>query len=319
MMMLTRYDLEYSINSLYKMKADGVISFNNDELGKVNIHCRLEKWYGITTCRFSNMTTDLTLGVTLNSPLILMYFQLKGSGMFVNREAHRVHEQLHSLNHLTDFTYDFHIRKHADDEYLCIKINPALLLQYLRETGRDNPLVKFCEQKNPFITLHQPKQINPLIHQAIYDLVNCPYKGSLATAYKDNIVLNLLIHQLAAFTKNEITDEKLPGRLNRSDIDLLHDVRQYLDEHFLEVESLHQLSRKFCINAFKLKHGFKQLFSHPVMKYVDEHKMNYARSMLQQGDKAIYDIADELGYEHYNNFSTAFKKRFGHSPASLRC
>lgn len=317
--MLSRHDLEYSINNLYKMKNDGMITFNDNALGKVNIQCRLEKWYGITICRFSNMKTELKLGVTLNSPLIIMYFQLKGSGMFVHKSAYPVNEQLHSLNHLTDYTFDFYINEQAEDEYMCIKINPALLLQHLQATDEDNPLVNFCKQKNPFITLHQPKQINPFIYQAIYNLLNCPYKGSLAIAYKDNIVINLLIHQLAAFSHSDTSVQKNSGtKLSASDIDLLNDIRKYLDENFLEVESLQQLSRKFCINTFKLKHGFKQLFNHPVMKYVDEHRMNYAHSQLKQGNAAVYDIADTLGYEHYNNFSTAFKRRFGYSPALVK-
>ena len=97
---------------------------------------------------------------------------------------------------------------------------------------------------------------------------------------------------------------------------MLNDIKTYLDQHYLEVGSMQQLTRKFCINSFKLKHGFKQLFSNSVMKYVDAHKMNYARTMLQQGRVNVTDMADELGYKHYNNFSTAFKKRFGYSPAS---
>ena len=54
------------------------------------------------------------------------------------------------------------------------------------------------------------------------------------------------------------------------------------------------------------------------MKYVDEHKMSYARAQLQQGPTDLADLADELGYKHYNNFSTAFKKRFGYSPAAVQ-
>jgi AraC-like DNA-binding protein len=316
--MVNRNDLEFSINNLYKMKEDDKIIFRNEDLGKVNIVCRLANWYAITTCRFSNMVTGLTLGVTLSSPLIIMYFQLKGTAMFSSRDSHRVTEQLHSLNHLYDYNLRFHVSKDSEDEYLCIKIDPALLLEYLKQTGQDNPLVQFCEQKKPFITLHRPMQINPPIYRAIYDLLNCPYKGGLGTAYKENIVLNLLIHQLAAFTDNEKENQNRPGKLSKSDIDLLNNIREYLDEHFLEVGSLHQLTRKFCINSFKLKYGFKQLFSNPVMKYIDEHKMNYAHTLLRQGEIPVYDIADELGYEHYNNFSTAFKKRFGYSPAAIR-
>jgi AraC-like DNA-binding protein len=317
--MLSRHDLEYSISNLYKMNGDDKIVFSNEDLGKVNIVCRLEKWYGITTCKFSNMVTDLTLGVTLNSPLIIMYFQLKGNAMFEGRDTHRVAEQLHSLNHLYDYNLRFHVSKNSEEEYLCIKIDPSLLLEYLKDTGQDNPLVQFCEQKKPFITLHQPMKMNPHIYRTLHDLLHCPYKGSLGTAYKDNIVLNLLIHQLAAFTDTEKENQNTSGKLSKNDIDLLNDIREYLDKNFLEVESMHQLCRKFCINTFKLKHGFKQLFNNPVMKYVDEHKMNYARTQLQEGNAAIYDIADALGYEHYNNFSTAFKKRFGYSPAAIRC
>jgi AraC-like DNA-binding protein len=53
------------------------------------------------------------------------------------------------------------------------------------------------------------------------------------------------------------------------------------------------------------------------MKYVDQHKMNYARTKLQQRLADATDVADELGYRHYNNFSTAFKKRFGYSPSAV--
>ena len=56
--MLSRHDLEYSISNLYKMKEDDKIVFSNEDLGKVNIVCRLAKWYCITTCKFSNMATD---------------------------------------------------------------------------------------------------------------------------------------------------------------------------------------------------------------------------------------------------------------------
>ena len=108
-------------------------------------------------------------------------------------------------------------------------------------------------------------------------------------------------------------------KLNKADIDLLNDIKTYLDQHYLEVGSMQQLTRKFFINSFKLKHGFKQLFSNSVMKYVDEHKMNYAHTMLQQGRVNMTDVADELGYKHYNNFSSAFKKRFGYSPIALQC
>jgi AraC-like DNA-binding protein len=188
----------------------------------------------------------------------------------------------------------------------------------MQDQDENNPLVHFCSRKDPFITLDAPQVIKPVIFQCIHDYLNCPYTGALGAAYKDNIILNLLIHQLAAFTRAEHEDDDTRTRLSRADVELLNDIKTWLDHHYLEVGSLQQLTRKFYINSFKLKHGFKQLFSNSVMKYVDEHKMNYARTKLQRGRIDMTDLADELGYKHYNNFSTAFKKRFGYSPVAMQ-
>jgi AraC-like DNA-binding protein len=199
-----------------------------------------------------------------------------------------------------------------------VKIFPDLLLRHMPDQDENNPLVTFCKRKDPFITLEAPQIIKPAIYQCIYDYLNCPYTGTLGAAYKDNIILNLFIHQLANFTGTDSPHEETESGLTRRDIDLLNSIKTWLDQHYLEVESLHQLTRKFYINSFKLKSGFRQLFSNSVMKYVGEHKMNYARTKLQQGKVDLADLSDELGYRHYNNFSTAFKKRFGFSPASAQ-
>jgi len=149
----------------------------------------------------------------------------------------------------------------------------------------NNPLVNFCKRKDPFVTLDTPQVIKPAIYQCIHDYLNCPYTGILGAAYRENIILNLFIHQLATFTGAERESGDTGTRLRRADIDLLNDIKTYLDQHYLEVGSMQQLTRKFCMNSFKLKHVLKQLFSNSVMKYVDEHKMNYARTMLQQAVK----------------------------------
>ncbi len=89
--------------------------------------------------------------------------------------------------------------------------------------------------------------------------------GALGAAYKDNIILNTcFIHQLASFTGTLPESINTGTRLSKSVIDLLHDIKTWLDQHYLEVTSLQQLTRTIYINSFKLKRGFKQLFSNSV-------------------------------------------------------
>lgn len=316
--MRNRDEIIHTVNNMYSNGETTVLTLKDEKEGFIRVNTTAEKWYIVLNGIFCNVSGDLHFTAGRHTPFIMMYFQLKGTSTFATSTNISVAGQMHSLNYLPAFKFNTCVRKNTVEEFFCVKVFPDLLLQQMQDYDENNPLVIFCKRKDPFVTLDTPQLIKPAIYQCIHDYLNCPYTGALGAAYKDNIILNLFIHQLAAFTAVESEPEDTGNRLSRADIDLLGDIKTYLDLHFLDVGSLQQLTRKFCINSFKLKHGFKQLFSHSVMKYVDQHKMNYARSILQQRLADPTDVADKLGYKHYNNFSTAFKKRFGYSPSAVQ-
>ena len=95
----------------------------------------------------------------------------------------------------------------------------------MQDQDENNPLVNFCKRKDPFVTLDTPQVIKPAIYQCIHDYLNCPYTGALGAAYKDNIILNLFIHQLATFTGALPEPGGTETRLSRADIDLLNDIK----------------------------------------------------------------------------------------------
>ena len=311
-------EIIHTINGMYSKGETTTLKLKDEKHGLIHVSTAAEKWYVVINGNFRNVSHDLHFTVDRCSPFIMMYFQLKGTSTFASSTSVSVTGQMHSLNYLPSFKLNTCIKKNTVEEFFVVKIFPDLLLQQLHDCDDSNPLVNFCKRKDPFVTLDTPHVIKPAIYQCIHDYLNCPYTGALGAAYKDNIILNLFIHQLASFTGATYEPEDVGTRFSRADIDLLNDIKTYLDQHYLEVGSLQELTRKFCINSFKLKHGFKKLFSNSVMKYVDEHKMNYARTKLQGGRVDLTDVADELGYKHYNNFSTAFKKRFGYSPTALQ-
>ena len=311
-------EIVYTVNNMYSKGETTSLALKDEKEGVIRVKTTAESWYVVLNGIFSNVSQDLNFTAGRQTPFIMMYFQLKGTSTFSTNTNVHVTDQMHSLNYLPAFRFNTRIPKNTVEEFFCVKVFPDLLLRQMQNQDENNPLVNFCKRKDPFITLNAPQLMKPAIYQCIHDYLNCPYTGALGTVYKDNIILNLLIHQLAGFTGTGAEATEVATRLNRADIDLLNSIKTYLDQHYLEVVSLQQLTRKFYINDFKLKYGFKQLFSSSVMRYVDEHKMNYALAKLQQGTMNLEDLADELGYRHYNNFSTAFKKRFGYSPASVQ-
>ena len=113
-----------------------------------------------------------------------------------------------------------------------------------------------------------------------------------------------------------VTGKKMQhdGKVSKRDEDILQDVKKYIDQHFLDPASLDTLSMHFGINAFKLKHGFRVLFDTSPMRYLQYKRLAYSLFLLRETDKTIKEIADEIGYSHAANFTTAFTKTFGYSP-----
>lgn len=316
--MVNREEIEYKITNMYTLREDEFVQYIGRDIGQVSMKATAEKWYTLFHASFYNLQSELSLNLRRERPMILMYFQKKGTSAFKADQTFFIPEHSHSLNYLEEFRSIYNLSKGSNIEHLCIKIEPHLFLETLMDTGDDDIVYNFLRRQEGLVTMNAPRHFTPMIHQSLYDLINNPYKGGLGKCYRENIVRNLLVHQLAVFCNGEKAFVPEDSKLHKKDIDLLHDIKNYLDQHFLEVNSLQDLSRKFCINSFKLKYGFKKLFDTPVMKYIDEQKMQYARLQLQYSDIDIVDLADELGYNHQNNFTTAFKRKFGYTPAMIR-
>jgi AraC-like DNA-binding protein len=78
------------------------------------------------------------------------------------------------------------------------------------------------------------------------------------------------------------------------------------------------LAQRVGINEFKLKHGFKQLFKKGVHQYRLHIRLRKAKTLLEETDLTIAEIADSVGFESRDGFSNAFKKEFKLSPRHWR-
>lgn len=316
--MANREEIEFKIANLYTLREDEFLQYIGKDIGHISMKSVAEKWYTLFHASFCNLQSELSLDLRRERPMILMYFQRKGVSAFKAKQIFFIPEQRHTLNYLEEFKSNYTLPKGSTIEHLCIRIEPYAFMETLQDVEGDDLVYQFLSKNEGLMTMDNPKYFTPLISQSIYELANNPYKGGLGKFYRENIIRNLLVHQLAVFYNNDGMILPKDSKLQKRDIDILHDIKNYLDTHYLEVESLQELARKFCINTFKLKYGFKRLFDTSVMKYIDDQKMQYARLQLQNSDIAIVDIADELGYGHQNNFTTAFKRKFGYTPAMAR-
>jgi pimeloyl-ACP methyl ester carboxylesterase/AraC-like DNA-binding protein len=108
------------------------------------------------------------------------------------------------------------------------------------------------------------------------------------------------------------------GKLRNEDIRKLHEIRSWLNHHYLEKNSIGSLSRRFGINTFKLKHGFKTLYGIPVIQYVREKRLDHSVGLLENTSLTIKEIAYRTGYQVPGSYSKALIRYCGLSPSQIR-
>ena len=95
--------------------------------------------------------------------------------------------------------------------------------------------------------------------------------------------------------------------------ELLSEIMRYVDEHFLQINSLFELSERFGYSYNYLCGVFKKQYGKTLREYLLTKKLDYAKELLLQGKK-VWEVAENTGYSNPYNFSRSFKKHHGVSP-----
>ena len=100
------------------------------------------------------------------------------------------------------------------------------------------------------------------------------------------------------------------GYINRADA--------YIQAHFPEDLRAETVADAAGIHPSYLQVLFHRHFGCGVMTYVSRLRLTTARLLLQNTDRAIQDIAADVGYNSRQHFGSAFKSAFGLSPQEYR-
>jgi AraC-like DNA-binding protein len=131
--------------------------------------------------------------------------------------------------------------------------------------------------------------------------------------YFESRVMELLAHQCQLLLEAPVRQPAI----GKADLEKIYHARDIILLNLCSPLSLAELSGQVCLNEFKLKKYFRQVFGLSVFALVQEERLKRAKQLLFEGEKNISAIAYELGYAHPQHFQRAFKQRFGVTPGSL--
>lgn len=126
--------------------------------------------------------------------------------------------------------------------------------------------------------------------------------------------LSYILHEL----NQAKTAKNSASRLSSSDINRIYEARERLLANLNNPPKLAELAHAVSLNEKKLTQGFKDLFGMTVFAWVREQRLLKSVQLLQEGWLSIQDIASFCGYNYQSDFTTAFKARFGVTPAVFK-
>lgn len=155
----------------------------------------------------------------------------------------------------------------------------------------------------------------PSMKEIINQILDCPYDEATRQFYFDLKVRELLYQLLeTAFKTNPTQQYFTPFEVAR-----IHEARDVLETYISKKPpSIRSLSKKVALNEYKLKTGFKQYFNTSIFDWLIDRKMQHAKQLILTTNRPIKDICTMVGYPRTTNFITAFRRRFGMTPGSLR-
>lgn len=249
-----------------------------------------------------NFCDSICGGASFNRPRVMLYFCLSGEFALEEEELTVNTTQFLAFNSMDLKQVKF--QPNLRYRIITVEFDPAKI------GGLSGDC--FQEKNRIFATYQLSSAFRTVLHQ----LIHCPYQQTVKSIYMEGKLLELLAVYL-----NETVEqrERTDGlSLSRQDVNSIVQARQILDRNFISPPTLAVLAKQICLNEFKLKIGFKQLFNQTVHAYIVDKRLELARQLLEENKLKAGEAASYIGYSNASYFALAFRKKFGVSPSEYR-
>ena len=100
--------------------------------------------------------------------------------------------------------------------------------------------------------------------------------------------------------------------------DTMNSVFEYIDNHYTEDLSVNALAEQFFISPSYFAHLFKRRAGKGVTEYINDIRIEHAKSLIEKGELSIGEIASSVGFNDINYFSRKFKSTVKLTPSGYK-
>lgn len=154
----------------------------------------------------------------------------------------------------------------------------------------------------------------PMVMNTIGIMEDRANDGSNSLLQQKISVLGLMQYALQHIhTDKSKTDIKSFPKKVVTKINAAHEI--VLNSYQYPFPGMESIAQQVDMSESNLKKYFKLIYGKTLFELYQEKRLQWAKSILETGNKKIKDIAYELGYENPSKFTMAYKKMFGILPS----
>jgi len=116
------------------------------------------------------------------------------------------------------------------------------------------------------------------------------------------------------FSDRKPDTESCPFLNDQETVRKIKHAKEFLLKHMDTPPGLKELAKTAGLNEYQLKVGFKQIYGNTVYGFLNEHKLDNARVLLDTRKYQVNEVAYQIGYTNPSHFIAAFRKKYGVTP-----
>ena len=126
-----------------------------------------------------------------------------------------------------------------------------------------------------------------------------------------------LLYLLSAPEGNALNVLPVPA-LDREVVRVLGKTRRYMEDHLADPLTIPALSRMAMLSTTTFKDAFRRLYGLPVHAWLRQRRMERAAELLRDSSLSVLGVAQSVGYGSASQFTAAFRRQYGMTPAKYR-
>ncbi|WP_124979304.1 AraC family transcriptional regulator [Nonlabens xiamenensis] len=171
--------------------------------------------------------------------------------------------------------------------------------------------VSFLSPENKDKKYYVDGKISPSMAVALHQLMNYNLNDTIKQLYFKGKSYELLS---LYFNTEEANVDACPFLADEENMRKIKHAKEIIIERMTDLPSLNDLALEIGLSLKKLKEGFKEVYGDTVYGFALDHKMDYARQLLDSGQHNVNEVGLKVGYSTASHFISAFKKKYGTTP-----